>query len=259
VEDGTALAVTGTRRAGQIFQPTLARILLALARFLLETPGMKRVKSSSLSSAAAMLALGFLLNLTALEGSRAGAPAAASASTVTSSPLENHFQSGVYEASAGCAILFSPFVATDNRPTVNYQLTELTLGYMLTPVRGSRFWRGNFEVAGSAFGGPIFEGQGSYVAGIAVWGRYNFVPRSGHFVPFLQVGMGLTETDVDRRLEGQNFNFNLNAGLGTRYFISPNWSVNAEYRYQHISNANLSSRNVGVNADGPVLSLSYFF
>lgn len=200
-----------------------------------------------------MLALGFLLNSAAFEKLRANDL------FVVPPPAEDHFQKQNIEVSAGAALLFSPFVATDNRPTVNYQLTELTLGYMLTRVHGSSFWRGNVEVAASAFGGPIFEGQGSYVAGFAVWGRYNFVPRSGHFVPFLQVGMGLTDTDVDRRLEGQNFNFNLNLGLGTRYFISRDWSVNLEYRYQHISNANLSSRNVGVNADGPVLSLSCFF
>ena len=75
----------------------------------------------------------------------------------------------------------------------------------------------------------------------------------------MQIGAGLTNTDLDRRIEGQNFNFNLNVGVGTRYFINPNWTVNLEYRFQHISNANLSSRNIGVNAEGFNFGVSYFF
>ena len=175
------------------------------------------------------------------------------------SPVENHFRSGGIEATAGEGIMFSPFVATLNRPTLNYELTEFQLGYMLTPVRGSCFWRGNVEVVGSAFGGPIVEGRGSYVAGATAWLRYNFVPHLKKFVPFVQAGAGLTTTDLDRRVEGQDFNFNLNLGVGVRYFVSPNWSVNLEYRYQHISNDNLSAHNLGVNAEGPMLSVSYYF
>ena len=206
-----------------------------------------------LSSAAGLLALVVLFNLSVLEGVRAGDPGVPPASA------ENHFQKGSFEASAGAGILFSPFLATANRPTIDYELTELQLGYMLTPVRGSCFWRGNVEVAVSAFGGPLVTGQGSYVAGATAWLRYNFVPHLRHWAPFVQVGAGLTSTDLDRRVEGQDFNFNLNLGVGTRYFISRDWSVNVEYRYQHISNANMSSHNLGVNADGPMVSVSWFF
>jgi hypothetical protein len=210
---------------------------------------MKRMNLSS----AVMLALGVLLNSTILEKLRASEPA------ILQPSVGDSFHNGLWEASAGQAILFSPFIATQNRPKLDYELTEFQLGYMLTPVCGSGFWRGNVEVAGSAFGGAIFEGRGNYVAGATAWLRYNFVPRTGHFVPFTQAGAGLTGTDLDRRLEGQNFNFNLNLSAGARYFVRPNWSVNLEYRYQHISNADLSPRNLGVNAEGPMLSVSCFF
>jgi opacity protein-like surface antigen len=75
----------------------------------------------------------------------------------------------------------------------------------------------------------------------------------------VQAGAGFCFTDVDRRLLGQDFNFNLEAGVGIRYFISSNWSVELEYRYQHLSNANMSYRNIGVNAQGPVAGVSYLF
>jgi hypothetical protein len=35
--------------------------------------------------------------------------------------------------------------------------------------------------------------------------------------------------------------------------------LNVECRYQHISNANLSRHNIGINADGPMIGLSHFF
>jgi len=65
--------------------------------------------------------------------------------------------------------------------------------------------------------------------------------------------------DLNRSIEGENFNFNENVGLGARYFFARNWSLNVEYRYQHISNAGLAIPNKGINAEGPMLSLSYFF
>ena len=141
---------------------------------------------------------------------------------------------------------------------MNYELTEIQLGYLLTDVHGSSFWRGNVELLGSGFGGPIINGQGSYVAGGTVWLRYNFVPHAGHFVPFVEGGAGLTSID-NRELVGQDFNFNLNLGAGVRCFFRSDWSANLEYRYQHISDANLTPHNVGVNASGPFLSISHFF
>jgi opacity protein-like surface antigen len=207
-------------------------------------------------SSAIILAPGLALSLTILQELQADEPPAM---PITNAPAENHFRDGLWEMSAGQGVMFSPFLAVHNRPELNYTLTEIQLGYMLTDIHGSDFWRGNVEAAGSSFGGGIFNGRGSYVAGSTLWLRYNFVPRTGHFVPFVQAGAGLTDTDLDRRIEGQNFNFNLNLGAGTRYFFKPNWSVNLECRYQHISNADMSPRNLGVNAIGPMLSLSYFF
>ena len=44
-----------------------------------------------------------------------------------------------------------------------------------------------------------------------------------------------------------------------RYVLARHWSLDLEYRYQHISNANLAGHNLGINAHGPVLGISYFF
>jgi lipid A 3-O-deacylase len=169
------------------------------------------------------------------------------------------FDAGQYEASVNAGALFSPFVATYQRPTINYSVTSIELGYMLSNVKGHSLLRGNFEVLGDLFGDAIFKGDGSFITGVTIWGRYNFVQPGWRFVPFAQAGLGLTTTDIDHKIVGQPFNFNLNLGAGTRYMLSSRWAVELEYRFQHISNANTGAHNLGINAHGPVLGISYFF
>jgi opacity protein-like surface antigen len=173
---------------------------------------------------------------------------------------EHLFERGRFEAAFNNGPLFSPFLATKNRPTINYTISEVQLGYMLRDLKGPGWLRGNLELAGEGFGSALFQGQGSYVAGATGWLRYNFAPRPGwRLIPYAQAGAGIVWTDLDRRMVGQDFNFNLDLGVGLRYLISRHWSLNLEYRFQHISNANLNRRNIGLNANGPLLGVSYFF
>jgi opacity protein-like surface antigen len=169
------------------------------------------------------------------------------------------FTRGRYEASFTAGVLFSPVGKEENRPTVNYTVTGVQLGRMMGNVRGAGFWRGNLELALEGFGGWIYDGPGNYVGGATLWVRWNFVPEGWRVIPYIQGGAGVTTTDIDRNLVGQPFNFNLDLGAGLRYYVARRCSVNLEYRYQHISNADTGVRNVGVNSQGPILSISYFF
>ena len=171
---------------------------------------------------------------------------------------ENCFASGKFEGSFGQTLMYSPMIGT-HRPPVDYTCTEIEVGYLLTDPNRPGFLRGNVEVLGSLFGGGIFYGRGDYLIGSTGWLRYNFLQPNDPFVPFAQIGLGITETDLDRRLEGQNFNFNVNASVGTRYRITRDWSINVECRYQHTSNAHMAHPNLGIDAIGPVVSVSYFF
>jgi hypothetical protein len=169
------------------------------------------------------------------------------------------FQKGQWEATFNNGLLFSPVIVDSGRPTVDYTYSGLEFGRMLSTPDGDAWYRGNFELGGEFFGGGIFEGRGSYLAGTGLFLRYNFVQEGWRFIPYAQIDLGAVFTDVDRRLQGENFNFTEQFALGGRYFISPQWSLNLELRFQHISNAGLASPNAGVNALGPMLSLSYFF
>jgi hypothetical protein len=173
--------------------------------------------------------------------------------------LEEIFTRGNHEARLSSGVLFSPFGTPKSRPTINYTITGLEWGYMLSEMKGAGWLRGNFEVAGQAFGSAVFTGPGHYIAGATLWLRYNFVPKGWRFIPYIQGGAGITFTDIDRGIVGQDFNFNLDLGCGIRYFLARQWSLNLEYQYQHISNADLGGHNLGINSQGPVLALSYFF
>ena len=169
------------------------------------------------------------------------------------------FQKGQWEAGGGGAVLFSPFAATKNRPTHDYALAVVDVGYMLSDIKEWGWARGNFEVLGELFGGPVFVGRGNYVAGMTLWGRYNFVQPGWKVVPYAQIGAGAGGTDIDQKIIGQVFQFNLDAAVGLRYLIRPDLALSGEYRYQHISNANTGPRNLGVNAQGVFLGVSKFF
>jgi opacity protein-like surface antigen len=172
---------------------------------------------------------------------------------------EDHFQKGQWEGTVGAAVFFSPFAATKHRPTHDYALAVFDVGYMLCDVKEWGFARGNVEFLGELFGGGVFVGRGNYVSGFTLSGRYNFVQRDWKLVPYGQIGVGAGLTDIDKRVIGQVFQFNIDAAVGARYFIKPNLSLNAEYRYQHLSNANSGPKNIGVNAQGAMLGASWFF
>ena len=172
---------------------------------------------------------------------------------------DSHFTRGAMEASVSSAVLFSPFVATANRPAVDFTESAVQFGWMLSDVKYGGWKRGNYELAVEAFGGAIFKGHGNYLGGGTIWLRRNFVPENWRLTPYIQGGLGAMLTDADRVLVGQNFNFNLDVGVGARYFVTRHCSINLEYRYQHISNARLATHDLGINAHGPVLGLSFFF
>ena len=173
--------------------------------------------------------------------------------------VDDNFRHGWHEATIGSAVYISDVVQRFDHPDVNYWAGYAQLAYNVTSPSSDGFFRGSFQLAPEIFAAGIFHGQGSYVAGATLWFRYNFVQPGWRFVPYLALGGGGTSLDIPHKYDGKDFNFNLDATAGARYFINQHWSINAEYRFQHISNANLWNRNVGLNTMGPALGVSFFF
>jgi opacity protein-like surface antigen len=189
-------------------------------------------------------------------------PAGTPLSTATSPTdfsVDENFQRGWHEADVGVGALFSNLVRNANRPNIDYSLLYIQTAYTVTEPQGDAFYRGSFQLAPEISGAGIFHGAGSYVASATLWLRYDFVPQGWRVVPYIQGGFGASVLDIPEQYDGKSFNYNLEAAAGARYFIRPKCSLNLEYRFQHISNADMWMHNVGVNTSGPAMGISFFF
>jgi lipid A 3-O-deacylase len=152
----------------------------------------------------------------------------------------------------------------NNTPVMDYWQTNLRLGYALNqPKQAKSILRGNFEAILGVSYSIVYEGPGSYVAGLTALLRYNFVQPGSRLIPYFQAGSGIAYTDAYRDNSqdaiGQSIEFTPQASVGFRYLIRENWSLDAEGMYHHISNGGMAQRNAGINAFGGFLGLTYFF
>jgi opacity protein-like surface antigen len=146
-------------------------------------------------------------------------------------------------------------------------MEDLRVGWMYdSPRRDDWLWgllRGNNEFLTEFFAGPVTKGQTGFLAGGSLLWRYNFVQPGARLIPYIQLGAGGLGNDifVDRRQReiGEAFEFVLQGDAGLKYLINDHWAVSLEADYRHISNADLASRNQGLNSIGGLMQASYFF
>ena len=69
----------------------------------------------------------------------------------------------------------------------------------------------------------IYQGPGSYWAGITALIRYNFIPPDSKWIPYVQAGVGVVRTDAHKDhgqdAIGQATEFNPQASLGDSIFF----------------------------------------
>jgi hypothetical protein len=151
-------------------------------------------------------------------------------------------------------------------PTFDYFPLAVRIGCMCwTPSWDGCLLRGNIEMLLEANWFIVHHSFGSYVRGPCLIARYNFVQQDSLIVPYLQGGAGLAFTDAYRspptiqRLIGQETEFLLRAEVGARFMLHDKLSVDAEFGFQHISNAGLGLHNGGVNNLNLHVGFTYFF
>ena len=169
------------------------------------------------------------------------------------------FKKSVLELQLGAGAFFS----IGDRETMNYASEYIRAGWMLSDIHGHGLLRGNWEGLLEVFTGEVYAGPGNFFAGGSLIGRYNFVQEQARFIPYFQLGAGGLGDNIyrhrDQRLVGSGFEFLLRTGIGFRWILNQKWSVFTEGEYQHISNANTASRNVGLNTLGVTAGVSWFF
>jgi lipid A 3-O-deacylase len=125
------------------------------------------------------------------------------------------------------------------------------LGKVLTRDHLGSFLRGNFEWSADVM--PLYyiwqpaPAQNAYGAAFnPVNLKWNFT-NSAHTVPYLELGGGVLFSNHVVPLNTSHVNFLTHAALGFQFFNNDRRAFTAAVRYEHISNAGLTSPNPGIN------------
>jgi Lipid A 3-O-deacylase (PagL) len=133
------------------------------------------------------------------------------------------------------------------------------VGFTLHVNRGQSHEVALFAHPGVSFRlGPRFEwlveghvahyvSPGGFLAGAMPIGARLYI-GNGRVLPYASFGLGVGWTNLQRLDEiDQRFNFLLQTGAGVRSPISDTQAWTAEVRWAHVSNAGMSSPNLGLN------------
>lgn len=150
---------------------------------------------------------------------------------------------------------------TDEHVT-NQQGPVLMPSWMITvtdPV-GHSWFRGQFSIGAEVVYLQFREPIVTHGIGFTPKIKYTFVGLD-NIRPYLEFAGGPFWTDLAGNIpeESVEFNFILSAGIGISWFITPQWSLNVGYRFQHISNAGIEYPNIGLNANLPFGGFSFYF
>jgi hypothetical protein len=149
--------------------------------------------------------------------------------------------------------------AFGGREVHDLALLSLAYGHMWGGVVGADHWyRGNWEARGELFSGGQFSPESDPLVGVAPHLRYNLATGT-RWVPFADLGAGVTASGIGPPDQGGTFEFNLQANMGIHWFVQDNLALTFEVGYLHMSCAGLHDPNLGVNTVKGMLGLTWFF
>lgn len=142
--------------------------------------------------------------------------------------------------------------------------TALLMPYFTLPVTDvileDTFLRGVLEYKLEVPLGLITTLNDRGLAGLNPLGfRYDFTGFKGRFVPYAAASLGIVYLNVPREVQGTKYNFITNSELGAQYFITDKWTINAECRFLHLSNAGIKEPNRGQNYIFGIVGISRYF
>ena len=138
-------------------------------------------------------------------------------------------------------------------------LISLSYGHMLGPVIGEGHWYcGNPELRIELFSGAEFSPKVESLVGVTPHLRYNFATGS-HWIPFFDLGAGVSATSIGPPDLSGTFEFNLQLGGGVHWFLRDNLALTCEVKYLHMSCAGIHDPNLGINDIAGMLGVTWFF
>lgn len=159
---------------------------------------------------------------------------------------------------------------TDERTDLRFGYFFPNFKYNLTGLMGSSIFQGALYwvvEAGVAFtirdphrlGQPVDDAPNYAFGLVPAQLEYKFLNADRSWAPFAFFGVGGTWGDwhISSMELATSFEFVLQGGAGLEYFFSNGTAINFNYRLWHLSNSNVKSSNIGINAH--VFSLGFSF
>jgi opacity protein-like surface antigen len=138
-------------------------------------------------------------------------------------------------------------------------LGAVRFGRMLGGLEAEKRWyRGNSEWMAELWGGIQYSPRRRTLFGITPLLRYNFATDSP-WVPFINGGVGFAYTNIGGPDLSNGFQFNIQVGAGTHYFLREDTALTIQYRWLHLSNAGLNRPNTGLNSQIIYAGLERFY
>jgi hypothetical protein len=120
------------------------------------------------------------------------------------------------------------------------------------------WYRGNWEVRGELFGGGQFSPTSDTLVGLTPHLRYNFATGT-RWIPFADIGAGLSATSIGPPDLSGTFEFNLQANTGVHWFVRDKVALTFEVGYLHVSCAGIHDPNLGLNCVKGMAGITWFF
>lgn len=171
-----------------------------------------------------------------------------------------HLTVGTQEISLSAGYLLPHRLTTDHTTKQSGPAFMPSWAMVLTDLIGESWYRGQIligaEIVYIQFQRPLL----THGAGFTPKIKYLFEGARG-FRPYVEFAGGPFYTDLGGRIpeESSRFNFVLTAGAGISWFLTAQLSINAGYRFHHISNAGTSFPNLGLNSSLPFGGFSFYF
>jgi len=89
--------------------------------------------------------------------------------------------------------------------------------------------------------------------------KIGILPETSNFQPYFKGGVGFIYITQHTQEQSTQFNFNEYAGIGMHYFLQKKIALTLEYRFRHISNADIKRPNSGIDNNFAVCGVSFIF
>jgi hypothetical protein len=102
----------------------------------------------------------------------------------------------------------------------------------------------------------VYHPESAIMTGINFLASWDFT-ASKEIIPYFFVGGGFMYTNLNVPELGTDYNGNYQGGIGIHYVIGDNTSIEINYRYHHISNADTAQPNDPLNSTKFLVGVSF--